>query len=174
MLKPLTFKGFYSIILVCLEKKDLIAMFKLFKRKTEEEKQLEFIERYKAPSYNLEKLCEVISSTPRPFEISEWVEHDTCLTGYKQVKGNIYQEAYIAVSEDDCLFITTNRKGTKAYAPFTLIYSIGFPRDGHLSRSMDQLAERYMKDLQQVLKDKTNIEVEFKANYFNELFLVFK
>lgn len=174
MLKPLTFKGFYSIILVCLEKKDLIAMFKLFKRKTEEEKQLEFIERYKAPSYNLEKLCEVISSTPRPFEISEWVEHDTCLTGYKQVKGNIYQEAYIAVSEDDCLFITTNRKGTKAYAPFTLIYSIGFPRDGHLSRYMDQLAETYMRDLQEIIKDKTNIEVEFMANYFNELFLVFK
>lgn len=70
-------------------------MFKLFKRKTEEEKQLEFIEQYKASSYNLEKLCDVVSSIPRPFEISEWIEHDICLTGYKQVKGNIYQEAYI-------------------------------------------------------------------------------
>jgi hypothetical protein len=169
----LTFKGFYSIILVCLEKKDLIAMFKLFKRKTEEEKQLEFIERYKAPSYNLEKLCEVISSTPRPFEISEWVEHDTCLTGYKQVKGNIYQEAYIAVSEDACLFITTNRKGTKAYAPFTIIYSVDFPREGQLRRCMARLSRTYMMDLEHLLKDTVNVEVEFQTNYFRELFLVF-
>lgn len=171
----MTFKGFYSIILVYLEKKDLIPMFKLFKRKTEEEKQLEFIKRYKAPSYNLEKLCEVISSTSRPFEISEWIEHDTCLTGYKQVKGNIYQEAYIAVSsEDDSLFITTSPKGTKAYAPFTIIYSVDFPREGQLRRCMAQLSKTYMKDLQQVLKDEIDVEVEFQTNYFKEFFLVFK
>lgn len=149
-------------------------MFKLFKRKTEEEKQLAFIDQYKAPSYNLEKLCEVISSTPRPFEISEWIEHDTCLTGYKQVKGNIYQEAYIAVSDDDCLFITTNRKGTKAYAPFTIIYSVDFPREGQLRRCMARLSKTYMKDLQQVLKNKIDVEVEFQTNYFKEFFLVFK
>lgn len=149
-------------------------MFKLFKRKTEEEKQLEFIERYKAPSYNLEKLCEVISSTPRPFEISEWVEHDTCLTGYKQVKGNIYQEAYIAVSEDDCLFITTNPKGTKAFAPFAIIYSVEFPRDSRLRKRMARLARTYLNDLQHILKDTVNIEVEFQTNYFREFFLVFK
>lgn len=148
-------------------------MFKLFKRKTEEEKQLAFIDQYKAPSYNLEKLCEVISSTPRPFEILEWIEHDTCLTGYKQVKGNIYQEAYIAVSEDDCLFITTNRKGTKAYAPFTIIYSVDFPREGQLRRYMAWLSKTYMRDLQQVLKDKIDVEVEFQTNYFKEFFLVF-
>lgn len=173
MCKPLTFKGFYSIILVCLEKKDLIAMFKLFKRKTEEEKQLAFIEQHKAPSYNLDKLCEVIASTPRPFEISEWIEHDVCLKGYKQVKGNIYQEAYIAVSEDNNLFITTYPKGTKAFAPFVIIYSIEFPRDGCLRKHMAQLSKSYMMDLQQVLKDKVNIEVEFQINYFRELFLVF-
>ena len=122
-------------------------MFKLFKRKTEEEKQLAFIDQYKAPSYNLEKLCDVVSSIPRPFEISEWIEHDICLTGYKQVKGNIYQEAYIAVSEDDCLFITTNRKGTKAYAPFTIIYSVDFPREGQLRRCMARLSKTYMSCL---------------------------
>ena len=55
-------------------------MFKLFKRKTEEEKQLEFIDCYKASSYKLEKLCEVISSTPRPFEVSEWIEYEICLS----------------------------------------------------------------------------------------------
>lgn len=148
-------------------------MFKLFKRKTEEEKQLAFIDQYKAPSYNLEKLCEVISSTPRPFEISEWIEHDICLTGYKQVKGNIYQEAYIAVSEDDCLFITTNRKGAKAYAPFTIIYSVDFPREGQLRRCMARLSKTYMKDLKQVLKDKIDVEVEFQTNYFREFFLIF-
>lgn len=174
MLKPLTFKGFYSIILVCLEKKDLIAMFKLFKRKTEEEKQLAFIEQYKAPSYNLEKLCEVISSTPRPFEISEWIDHDICLTGYKQVKRNIYQEAYLAVSDDDSLFITTNPKGSKAFAPFTIIYSVDFPREGQLRRYMAQLSKTYMKDLQALLKETANIEIEFMTNYFRELFLEFK
>lgn len=170
----MTFKVFYSIILVCLEKKDLIAMFKLFKRKTEEEKQLEFIERYKAPSYNLEKLCEVISATPRPFEISEWVEHDTCLTGYKQVKGNIYQETYLAVSDDDdVLFITTNPKGAKAFAPFTIIYSVEFPREGRLRKRMARLSRTYMMDLEHLLKDIVNVEVEFQTNYFRELFLVF-
>lgn len=170
----MNFKGFYSIILVYLEKKDLITMFKLFKRKTEEEKQLEFIEQYKASSYNLEKLCDVVSSIPRPFEISEWIEHDICLTGYKQVKGNIYQEAYIAVSDDDSLFITTSPKGTKAYAPFTIIYSVDFPREGQLRRCMARLLKTYMKDLQQVLKDKLDVEVEFQTNYFKEFFLVFK
>lgn len=147
-------------------------MFKLFK--TEEEKQLEFIEQYKAPSYNLEKLCDVVSSIPRPFEISEWIEHDICLTGYKQVKGNIYQEAYIAVSEDDRLFITTSPKGTKAFAPFAIIYSVEFPRDSSLRKRMAHLAKTYLKDLQHILKDTVNIEVEFQTNYFREFFLVFK
>lgn len=171
----MTFKGFYSIILVYLEKKDLIAMFKNFKRKTEEEKQLAFIDQYKAPSYNLEKLCEVISSTPRPFEVSEWIEHEICLTRYKQINRNIYQEAYLAVSsEDDSLFITTNPKGTKAFVPFTIIYSVEFPREGRLRKRMARLSRTYMRDLEQLLKDTVNVEVEFQTNYFRELFLVFK
>lgn len=149
-------------------------MFNLFKRKTEEEKQLEFIERYKVSSYNLEKLCEVISSIPRPFEISEWIEHGVCLTGYKQIRGNIYQEAYIAVSEDNRLFITTNPKGTKAFAPFAIIYSVEFPRDSRLRKRMARLARTYLNDLQHILKDTVNIEVEFQTNYFREFFLVFK
>lgn len=149
-------------------------MFNLFKRKTEEEKQLEFIERYKASSYNLEKLCEVISSIPRPFEISEWIEHGVCLTGYKQIRGNIYQEAYIAVSKDNRLFITTNPKGTKAFAPFAIIYSVEFPRDSRLRKRMARLARTYLNDLQHILKDTVNIEVEFQTNYFREFFLVFK
>ena len=149
-------------------------MFNLFKRKTEEEKQLEFIERYKASSYNLEKLCEVISSIPRPFEISEWIEHGVCLTGYKQIRGNIYQEAYIAVSEDNRLFITTNPKGNKAFAPFAIIYSVEFPRDSRLRKRMARLARTYLNDLQHILKDTVNIEVEFQTNYFREFFLVFK
>lgn len=170
----MTFKGFYSIILVCLEKKDLIAMFKLFKRKTEEEKQLESIERYKVPSYNLEELCEVISSIPRPFEISEWIEHDVCLTGYKQIRGNIYQEAYLAVSEDNVLFITTNPKGARAYVPFAIIYSVEFPRETRLRRWMTRLAKTYMRDLRCTLKEKVNVEVDLQSNYFRELFLVFE
>lgn len=149
-------------------------MFKLFTTKTEEEKQLEFIEQYKAPSYNLEKLCDVVSSIQRPFEISEWIEHDICLTGYKQVKGNIYQEAYIAVSDDDRLFITTSPKGTKAFAPFAIIYSVEFPRDSRLRKRMARLAKTYLNDLQHILKDTVNIEVEFQTNYFREFFLVFK
>lgn len=150
-------------------------MFKSFKRKTEEEKQLDFIERYKASSYNLEKLCEVISSIPRPFEISEWIEHDICLTGYKQVKGNIYQEAYLAVSsEDSSLFITTNPKGTQAFAPFAIIYSVEFPRDGLLRKRMFHLAKNYLSDLQYSLKDTIDVDVEFQTNYFREFFLVFK
>lgn len=148
-------------------------MFNLFKRKTEEEKQLEFIERYKAPSYNLEKLCEVISSTSSPFEISEWIEHETCLTGYKQVKGNIYQEAYLAVSDDDSLFITTNPKGSKAFAPFAIIYSVEFPRGGRLRKRMARLSRTYMRDLEHILKDKVDVGVEFQTNYFREFFLVF-
>ena len=149
-------------------------MFNLFKRKTEEEKQLEFIEQYKVSSYNLEKLCDVVSSIPIPFEISEWIEHDICLTGYKQVKGNIYQEAYIVVSDDDRLFITTSPKGAKAFAPFAIIYSLEFPRDSCLRKRMIRLAKTYLNDLQQILKDIVNIEVEFQTNYFREFFLVFK
>lgn len=149
-------------------------MFNLFKRKTEEEKQLEFIEQYKVSSYNLEKLCDVVSSIPRPFEISEWIEHDICLTGYKQVKGNIYQEAYIGVSDDDRLFITTSPKGVKAFAPFAIIYSLEFPRDSCLRKRMVRLAKTYLNDLQHILKDTVNIEVEFQTNYFREFFLVFK
>lgn len=149
-------------------------MFKLFKRKTEEEKQLEFVERYKAPSYNLDKLCEVIASIPRPFEISEWIEHEICLTGYKQIRGNIYQEAYLAVSDDDVLFITTNPKGAKAFAPFTIVYSVEFPREGRLRKRMAHLSRTYMMDLEHLLKDTVNVEVEFLTNYFRELFLVFK
>lgn len=148
-------------------------MFKLFKRKTEEEKQLEFIEQYKASSYNIDKLCEVVASIPRPFEISEWIEHEICLTGYKQVKGCIYQDAYIAVSEDNTLFITTSPKGALAYAPFAIIYSVEFPRGGRLRRHMAQLSRTYIRDLQQVLKDKVKVEVDLQTNYFRELFLVF-
>lgn len=148
-------------------------MFKLFKRKTEEEKQLEFIELHKVSSYNLEKLCEVVASIPKPFEISEWIEHEICLTGYKQIRGNIYQEAYIAVSEDNTLFITTSPKGAQAYAPFAIIYSVEFPRESCLRRRMAQLSKTYMLDLQRNLKDNVNIEVEFQTNYFRELFLVF-
>ena len=149
-------------------------MFKLFKRKTEEEKQLEFVERYKAPSYNLDKLCGVIASIPRPFEISEWIEHEICLTGYKQIRGNIYQEAYLAVSEDNVLFITTNPKGAQAYVPFAIIYSVEFPRENRLRRRMTRLAKTYMRDLRCTLREQVNVEVDLQTNYFRELFLVFE
>lgn len=154
-------------------------MFKVFK--TMEEKDKAFIEAKKAKSYNLDNLIDFINKKEKPFEISCSIYSDQCLMNYKRIRFNSYQDAYLALKNDE-LFITTLPIDCAAYTPITIIYSELFPQTGTLRERMSKLSCSYRKDFKENLeRNITNnlininsvTKIDFYVSYFGTLHLNF-
>lgn len=147
-------------------------MVKLFK--TKEERDLAFVMDLWERPKRTDILREVLSYSQTPYEITAYLSDPNLKESFRYVRGvHEYQILYLAVDENYNLTLTTTHSGYQAWIPISIIYSEFFPQHGTLRRRMENLANRYLSEFNQLLSEVSPLKLRIYSSNLNRVVLRF-